>query len=146
MYLHLLLQWLMVLCWCFLVKIRHIRCLLCTFWGALQNLLLPGGSHLELCTCFECSMYFFFPASYTAPIIFFLFSLAYSQRNQYLVAGCNNIAFCGQLTFPLEAPWHLVCISTAIILFAKALPAIILVLCPKWLLIHCVLCVLVCCP
>lgn len=99
---------------------------------------------LGSCTCFECGRYF---SSFLH--ISSLFSHAYSQRSQHLVAGCNNIALWEQLTFPLEASWRLVCTSTAIIPFAKtwkAFPAIILELYPKWLLIHCVLCALVHCP
>lgn len=108
-----------------------------------ESLAVQWLPSLGSCTCLKCSIYF------PQFLFSFLLGRAYSQRNHCLFAGCNNITFCEHLTFPLEASWRLVCISPAITPFAKTLkafPAIILVLYPKWVLIHCVLCTLVSCP
>jgi len=67
-----------------------------------MNLLQSSGSRL-LGHALVLNGAYLFLVSYTVPIRFFLFNHACSQRNQYLVAGGNNLAFCWQLTFPLEA-------------------------------------------
>lgn len=75
----------------------------CCFSFLRSGILEACNKLSEECWCSFCSLVvnssshvlIFFPASYTAPIVFFLFSRACSQRNQYPAAGCNNMAFVG---------------------------------------------------